>query len=100
MEADAAFGDAGAEAGFKEGALATGTAHGRGGRGGLLVILTGGGKEQAGMTMSFPVLAEQEQSFLRQRQDTVPGPLAAMDMQHQSWAVDVTDFQMQGLLQA
>jgi hypothetical protein len=65
-----------------------------------LVILTGGGKQEAGMTMSFPVLAEQEQSFLRQRQDPIAGALAAMDVEHLARAIDIADFQMQGLLQA
>ena len=82
MEADTAFGDAGAEAGFKESALDTGTAHGSGGGRGLLVILAGGGKQQAGMTVGFPVLAEQEQGLHGQGQDPVAGAFAAMDVQH------------------
>ena len=66
----------------------------------MLVILAGGGKQQAGMAMGFPVLAEQEQGLHGQGQDTVACALAAMDVQHPALAVNITDFQMQGLVQA
>ena len=61
------------------------------------MILAGGGKQQAGMAVSFPVLAEQEQGFFGQRQDAVAGAFAAMDVQHPARAVDIADFQMQAL---
>ena len=65
VEADAAFGDAGAEASLEESALDTGTAHGSGGGGCWLMILAGGGKQQAGMAVGFPILTQQQQRLLR-----------------------------------
>src|SRR5580765_396378 len=100
MEADAAFADASWQTCFEKRALDTGPAHGSGGGGGLLVILASGGKQQTGMAVGFPVLAEQEQGLHGQGQDAVAGALAAMDMQHPTRAIDIADFQIQPLMEA
>jgi hypothetical protein len=99
-EAGGVQGDASSQTRFEKRALDTGTAHGSSGGGSLLVILAGGGKQEAGMAVSFPVLAEQEQGLHGQGQDAIAGAFAAMDVEHEARAIDIASFQMQGLMQA
>jgi len=99
MDGHAQFEDAGTLLGSTEGALHTGATHGRGGRRTLVVIAPGGGQEPGGVTMGFPVRAEQCEGILRQGDVPVFGTLAAVDMDLEAVAIDVGDLQEEGFME-
>jgi len=76
-----------------EGALQRGAAHGFRGRGCALSAVTFGGKEQRGMTVGFPELAQQRQGALGQRDVTIPVALAGADVQEHPFGINVADGQ-------
>ena len=53
----------------------------------------GGGKEPGGVTMGFPVGAEQREGICGQGDVPVFGALATMDMDLEALAIDVRDLQ-------
>jgi hypothetical protein len=65
----------------------------------LEVIAPGGRKEPGGVTMGFPVRAEQWEGILRQGDVPVFGPLAAVDMDLEALAIDVGDLQEEGFME-
>ena len=99
MDGDTGFGDTGALFGFAEGALDTGATHGGGRRRTLGVIPPGGGKEPGGVTMGFPVGAEQYEGLGGQGDVPVFGALATMDMDLEALTIDVRDLEEEGFME-
>ena len=56
-----------------------------------------GGKEQRGMAMGFPLLAQQRQGALGQRDVTIPVALAGADVQEHPFGINVADWPAQAL---
>lgn len=91
MDGDTYFGEPSSLFGFAEGALDTGATH-RGGCGRTVsLVAPRGGKEPGGVTMGFPVRAEQCEGILRQGDVPVFGALTAVDMDLEALAIDVGD---------
>ena len=99
MDGDTHFSDTGALFGFAEGALDTGATHRGSRRRTLGVIPPGGGKEPGGVTMGFPVGAEQREGIGGQGDVPVFGALATMDMDLEALTIDVRDLQGEGLME-
>jgi hypothetical protein len=95
-----AFGDAALVEGDAEGALESGVAHGFCGGGGALAAVTLGGEDQDRMAVAFPLLAQEEQGALRQRDVTVLIAFAGADVKEHALGIDVADLQAQGFTQA
>ena len=90
-------------AGFErqpEGALEGGAAHRFGGRAGAQAAVTFGGEEEGGMAMTFPLLAQQQQSPFGQWDVAVLITFAAPDVKEHAFGVDVADLETQALAQA
>src|SRR5881628_3342644 len=99
MDGDTCFDDTGSLSGGTEGPLDTGATHGGGRCRTLGVIPPGGGKEPGGVTMGFPVGAEQRESRGGQGDVAVFGALAAVDMDLEALAIDVRDLQGEGFME-
>src|SRR6266851_8215501 len=99
MDGDTCLGDPGSLCGGPEGALDTGATHGGGRRRTLGVIAPSGGKEPGGVTMGFPVGAEQSQRLGGQGHVTVLGTLAAVDMDLEALAINIRDLQGEGFME-
>src|SRR6267142_1547212 len=82
-----------------EGVLNAALGHRLGGLSQVNMVSACGGKEQYGIAMLLPVLAQQLQGPLGHRDVTVFGALAVTDVNHQAGAVDVGDLQMGSFLQ-
>ena len=82
-----------------EGALQRGAAHGFRGRGRALSAVAFGGKEQRGMTVGFPELAQQRQGALGQRDVTIPVALAGAEVQEHPFGINVADGQREPFAQ-
>jgi hypothetical protein len=99
MDGDAHFRDLGPVFGDAEGALDAGATHRRGRRRTVGVIAPGGGKEPSGVTMGFPVGAEQRAGIGGQRDVPVCGARATMDMDVEALAIDVRDLEEEGFME-
>ena len=64
------------------------------------VIPPSGGKEPGGVPMRFPGGAEQREGLGGQGDVAVFGALAAMDMDLETWAIDVGDLQEEGFVES
>ena len=91
--------DAAGQEGQTEGALEGGAAQGFGGGGGALAGMTPGRKEQRGMTVRFPKLAQEQERALGQRDVTILIALALADVNEHALGINVADFQTQGFAQ-
>ena len=100
MDGDAPFGDAGPLCGFAEGALDTAATHRGSRRRTLGVIAPGGGKEPGGVPMGFPVGSEESECLFGEGDISIFGALAAMDMDLETWAIDVGDLQEEGFVES
>jgi len=83
-----------------EGALQRGATHGFRGRGGALSAVTFGGKEERGMTVGFPLLAQQPQGAFGQGHVTIVVALAGADVQEHPFGINVADGQREPFAQA
>lgn len=92
--------DAAGFEGEAEGALQRGAAHRFGGGGGTLAAVAFGRKDQRGMTMGFPLLAQEEEGAPRQGNVTILIALAAADVQEHPFRIDVADLQPQPFTEA
>src|SRR5438445_7169644 len=93
MDRDAHFDNPGSLFGFAEGTLDAGATHRRGRRWALVVIAPSGGEEPHGVTMGFPIGAQQRERGGGQRDITVLGTFASMDMDLEALAVNIGDLQ-------
>src|SRR5262245_27724761 len=91
MDGDTCFGEPGSLFGFAEGALDTGATHWGGGGRTLSLVAPRGGKEPGGVTVGFPGGAEERKGLGGQWHVSIFGPLAAMDMDLEAWAVNSGD---------
>jgi hypothetical protein len=82
-----------------EAPLQRGAAHGFCGRGRAEAAVTLGGKEQRGMVVGFPLLAQQLQSALGQRNVTVLVAFARADVQEHPRGINVADLQLEPFTQ-
>ena len=82
-----------------EGALQRGAAHGFCGRGRALSAVAFGGKEERGMAVGFPELAQQRQGALGQRDVTIPVALAGAEVQKPPFGINVADGQREPFAQ-
>ena len=94
------LGDAAGLEGQAKGPLQGGAAHRLGGRAGAQAAVTFGGKEQDRMAMGFPLLAQEPQRALGQRDVAVPVAFAGADMQEHALRIDIAHFQAQAFAQA
>ena len=92
--------DAAGLEGKAESALQRGTAHRFGGGAGALAAVALGGKEQCGMAMRFPLLAQEQQGALGQRDIAVLVTFAAADVNEPPLRINVADRQTQPFAQA
>ena len=83
-----------------EGPLQCGVAHRLGGGAGALAAVTLGRKEQRGMPMGFPLLTQQQQGALRQRDVAVLVTFAAADVQEHALRINVGNLEAQAFAQA
>jgi hypothetical protein len=83
-----------------EGPLQRGVTHRFGGRSGALTTVAFAGKEQRGMTMSFPELAQEQERAPGQRDIPIVVALAGADVQEHALGIDVADLQPKPLAQA
>ena len=81
--------------GQTEGALEGGTAHRFGGGRGAQAVVAFGREQQRGMAMSFPLLAQELERALGQRDVAIGVALARAQVQQQALRIDVADFQME-----
>ena len=72
--------------------------HGLGSVIGIGFFVAASGEDQTGMAMSEPVLAQQMEGGLRQRDVAVLGAFAAVDMDHHALTIDVRDFELAGFV--
>jgi hypothetical protein len=91
MQRNAEFGHSGALVSVAEGALDSVSAHGLGSGSHVFVIAPGGGEEPGGMTVCGPGASQKNQRVLRQRDGTVLGALASVDMDHHALGIDIED---------
>jgi len=82
-----------------EGPLQRGAAHRFGGGGGALAAVAFGGKEQRGMTMAFPLLAQQFERAFGQRDVTILIALAAAEVNEHPFGVNVAHLKAQPFAQ-
>ncbi len=82
-----------------EGALQRGAAHGCRGRGRALSAMAFSGKEERGMTVGFPELAQPHQRTLGQRDVTIPVALAGAEVQEHPFGINVADGQREPFAQ-
>ena len=94
------FGDGAGLEGQTEGALEGGAAHRFGGGAGTLSTVTFGGKEQDRMTVRFPLLSQEQQRALGQRDVAVLIAFAGADVQERALRIDIADLQAQAFAQA
>ena len=99
MDGHAHFGDSGPVFGGTEGTLDTGAPHGGGRRRTLGGIPPGGGKEPGGVTVGFPVGAEQREGLCGQGDVPVFGALPAMHMDWEALAINVSDLEGEGFME-
>jgi hypothetical protein len=92
--------DAAGLEGKAESALQRGTAHRFGGGAGAQPTVPLGGKEQCGMAMRFPLLAQEQQGAFGQRDIAVLVTLAAADVNEHPFGINVADLQAQPFAQA
>jgi len=85
--------------GEAEGALQRGAAHRFNGGAGTLTAVPLGGKEQRGMVMGFPLLAQQQERAFGQRDITVLVALASADVQEHAFGINVGDLETKPLAQ-
>ena len=93
MDSDAHFGDPGPVFRCAEGALDTGATHRGSRRRTLEVIAPGGGEEPGGVTMGFPVGAEQREGLGGEGDVPVLGALPTMDMDLEALPINVRDLE-------
>ncbi len=86
--------------GEAKGPLQRGARHRFGGRGRALAAAAFGRKEQSGMTMSLPELAQELERALGHRNVTIPIALAGADVQQHPLGIDIADLQAQSFPQA
>ena len=91
--------DATGAQGQAKGALERGALHRLGGRGRALTAVAFAGKEQAGMLMGFPELAQQVQRALRQGHVTVAIALAGAEVQQHAPRIDIAHLQLEPFTQ-
>jgi hypothetical protein len=82
-----------------EGALERGAGHRLGGGAGALPAEPFGGKEQGGMTMCFPQLAQTQECALGQRHVTILIAFALADVEEHAFRIDVAHLQLETLSQ-
>jgi hypothetical protein len=99
MDGDTCFGEPGALLSFTEGALDTGATHGGGGGRTLSLVAPRGGKEPGGVPVGFPGGAEERKGLGGPWNVSIFGPLAAMDMDLETRAVNVRDLEEEGFLE-
>jgi len=94
------FGDAGGQEGEPEGALERGAGHrfGRGARPASTVPL--GGEEEGRMAVRFPLLSQELQRALGQRDVTIRIALAGADVQEHALGIDIANLEAQPFPQA
>ena len=92
--------DGAGQEGQTEGALERGAAQGFCGGGGALAGMTLGRKEQRGMTVRFPKLAQEPERALGQRDVAILIALAGADVNEPALGINVAHFQTQGFAQA
>ena len=92
--------DAAGLEGEAEGPLQRGAAHRFGGGAGALAAMALGGKEQCGMAMRFPLLAQEQQGALGQWDVAIPIAFASPDVEKHPFGIDVTDLEIQTFAQA
>jgi len=95
-----AFVDAGFQLGLAKGALDAALGHGLDGLFGIGCFVAASWEDKTGMAMSEPVLAQQMEGRLGQRDVAVLGALTAVDMDHHALAVDIGDFEMPRFVKA
>ena len=83
-----------------EGALEGGALNRLGGGGRTLTVVALAGKEERGMAMRFPELAQQQKGALGQRDVTVASALAGADVEEAAFGIHVADLEAQGFAQA
>jgi hypothetical protein len=93
------LGDPSGFEGQAEGALEGGAAHGLGGGEGFLVAVAFAGEQQGGMTMRFPLLAQELERAVGQRNIAVLVALAAADVQEHAFGIDIPDLEAQAFPQ-
>ena len=99
-DGDAHCGDPGSLFGCAEGTLDTGAPHGGSRRRTVGMMAPGGGKEPGRGAMAFPGSAKQGQCLFGQGNIPVFGALAAVDMDLETWAIDVGDWQEEGCVES
>lgn len=75
-----------------------GFAHGALSRVGHGVVFAFGGKEPNWVSMSAVVVSHDLEGRLRERNETILGTLATMDMDQHAFRVDIVDLEMEGFL--
>jgi hypothetical protein len=99
MEGDAGCGNPGAVCGWAAGALDTGPAPGRGSRRAVLVLTPGGRKEPGVLPMGCPGGAQQRQRCFGQGDGAVCGARAAVDLDQEARRVDVSNLEVEPLVE-
>ncbi len=94
------LGDAAGFEGQAESPLERGAAHRFGGGAGAQAAVAFGWKEQAGVAMTFPLLAQEQQCALGQGHVTVLVAFAAADVQQHALGIDIRNLQAQAFAQA
>jgi len=97
VDGDAPFFDAGRELGFSEGPLGAVEGHVCEGCGAFIAAAPPGGEDPDGVSVGYPVPAEQLQCLMGKGDVAVLGTLAAVDVDHHPVAVDVGDLDVEGL---
>ena len=92
--------DAAGNEGQAKGALERGMAHGFRGGGGALSAVAFGRKDQFGVAMSFPLLAQERQRAFGQGDVAISIAFALADVQKHALGVDVWDLEAQPFTQA
>ena len=91
--------DAAGLEGETEGALQGGAAHGFGGRARALAVVPLGGKEQRGMAVRLPLLAQEQERAVGQRDVAILIALAGADVEQPPFGINVADLEAQALAQ-
>jgi hypothetical protein len=95
MNGDTFFLDSSSNLGPPEGALYTTLGHGKLGLLGSIAISAKGREEEARMAVGPPIVAEQMECGLGEREVAILGPLSTVDMDHHAAGVDIGDFEVE-----
>jgi hypothetical protein len=99
MNRDSLFVNSGSNLGATEGALNTAFGHGQRGVFRSTAASAKSREQEAGVAVSGPIAAEQQEGRLGERDVAILGALSTMDMDHHAGGIDIGDFEVEAFVE-